>query len=105
MPVKPYTVPARAAAVYDQVRVSALSLSQPGGAGSPLVVSYEISRYRDLGNGATEDAPNRGGTVSGNVQLGVASLFADAALAQAIAAITGRAVAEAVAAGLLELVP
>lgn len=104
MPVAPYVVPARPQTVYDQVRVSALSITQSA-AGAPLVVSYQIDRYRDRPDGTPEDAPNGGGRVSGSVQIGVPALFADAATAQAVAAITARAVAEAVAAGLLTELP
>lgn len=104
MPLAPYIVPARTETAYDQVRVSALSITQPR-AGAPLVVSYQIDRYRDLPDGSPEDAPNAGGRVSGSVQIGIPALLADSATAQAVAAITAKAVAEAIAAGLLVATP
>lgn len=98
MSVAPFVVPASDRAEYPEVRVSALSITQPG-VGLPLVVSFQIDRYRVV-NGVADDAP-AASRVSGTVQKGLAAVLADPALAQAIETVTGFCVTEAVAAGLL----
>lgn len=97
MSIAPLVIPARPETTYDQLRVSGLSITQRG-VGQPLVISYQIDRYRVV-NGVPEDAP--AGTVSGNVQKGMAAMLASPEMAQAIVTINEWAVAEAVAAGLL----
>jgi hypothetical protein len=99
MSVTPYTVPARDRTEYPETRVSVLSVTQVH-TGGPLVVSYQIDRYR-LVDGVPEDAP--GGRVSGNVQIGMAAAMQDPQLASALLAINTFAVTEAVKAGLLSV--
>lgn len=101
MPVNPYVVPARPEVSYPETRVSVLSVTQQA-TGGPLVVSYQIDRYRIVG-GVPEDAP--GGRVSGNVQVSMATALANPDLAAALLAINNFAVAEAVRAGLLTETP
>jgi len=98
MPVAPYVVPARPETSYPEVRVSAIQITQRG-VGSPLVISYQIDRYR-VADGVPEDAP-AGSQLSGNVQKGLATVLADPELAAAIQTVTAFCVGEAVAAGLL----
>ncbi len=99
MSVKPYIVPARSETQYPETRVSVLSVTQVS-AGGPLVISYQIDRYR-LVNGLPDDAP--GGRVSGNIQIGMAAVAENQALAAALIAVNQFAVEQAVLAGLLEV--
>ena len=102
MPVDPYIVPARPETQYPETRVSVLSVTQQS-TGGPLVVSYQIDRYRIVG-GIPEDAPV-GGRVSGNVTMALSVALQNQSLAAALLAINQFAVAEAIRVGLLTETP
>lgn len=96
--IAPLIVPARDRTEYPHTRVSALSVTQRT-VGGPLVISYQIERYAVIA-GVPVDAPTGTG-VGGNLQVGLASLASNKALAAALVAVNEFAVVKAIEAGLL----